>query len=93
MIGGANIIYEEGEDADEALATRNLPLALAALPAGGIKDQTTIEVSEWMRVFGVEAILRGIINPPPHPPTHSLYLGGRCLAGPDAAHPRLPPGL
>ncbi|EKU20028.1 hypothetical protein NGA_2085000, partial [Nannochloropsis gaditana CCMP526] len=43
---GTNIIYEEGEDADETMARRNLPLALASLPAGGIRDQSTVEVDD-----------------------------------------------
>jgi ubiquitin-like 1-activating enzyme E1 B len=43
---GTSIIYEEGEDADEAMARRNLPLPLASLPAGGIRDQSTVEVDD-----------------------------------------------
>ncbi|EWM25223.1 sumo-activating enzyme subunit 2 [Nannochloropsis gaditana] len=43
---GTSIIYEEGEDADETMARRNLPLALASLPAGGIRDQSTVEVDD-----------------------------------------------
>ena len=45
LIGG-NIIYEEGEDADEALAALNLPKPLSKLPAGGIKHETMIEIDD-----------------------------------------------
>ncbi len=44
--GGGDIVYEEGEDADEELAARNGPKPLAALPAGGIQHGTVVRVDD-----------------------------------------------
>lgn len=43
---GANILYEEGDDADEDLQD-NLPLLLSACPGGGILDGAILEVSDF----------------------------------------------
>jgi hypothetical protein len=44
--GGGDIVYEEGEDADEELAARNGPKPLAQLPAGGIQHGTVVRVDD-----------------------------------------------
>jgi hypothetical protein len=44
--GGGDIVYEEGEDADEGLAERNGPKPLATLPAGGIQHGTVVRVDD-----------------------------------------------
>jgi ubiquitin-like 1-activating enzyme E1 B len=43
---GSNILYEEGDGADEDLAD-NLPLTLATCPGGGIHDGTLLEISDF----------------------------------------------
>lgn len=44
--GGGDIVYEEGDDADEELAELNGPKRLAELPAGGITHGTVVRVDD-----------------------------------------------
>jgi ubiquitin-like 1-activating enzyme E1 B len=43
---GSNILYEEGDGADEDLA-ENLPLSLDTCPGGGIRDGTMLDISDF----------------------------------------------
>ena len=52
MLSDGNILYEEGEGADESLEL-NLPLALSACPAGGIQDRSLVSVEDFTQELKV----------------------------------------
>lgn len=53
---GSNILYEEGDGADEDLAD-NLPLTLATCPGGGIHDGTLLEISDFTQQLELTVVI------------------------------------
>jgi len=77
MIGG-NILYEEGEDADEDLAALNLAKPLCTLPAGGIKHETIIEIDDMSQelTLQVNVYHQDWAKWEGEPPPEGFLLGG-----------------
>jgi hypothetical protein len=46
LIVGSNVLYEEGDDADEELQA-NLSLVLDSCPGGGIVDGSVVNISDY----------------------------------------------
>ena len=49
---GTSFLYEEGEDADEELAS-NLQLILKNCPAGGVRDGSEIVINDFTQKIEV----------------------------------------
>jgi len=57
IVQGSNMLYEEGEDAEESLA-ENLPLMLSKCPGGGLVDGSLITVEDFSQDLTVLVLLR-----------------------------------
>ena len=90
IVQGSNMLYEEGEDAEESLA-ENLPLMLDKCPGGGLADGSLITVEDFSQDLTVLVLLRhrdnaSFAEDPDESVASDLFLlGGGSVSAPAAA--------
>lgn len=86
--GGGDIVYEEGEDADEELGELNGPKPLAELPAGGITHGTVVRVDDAAQELTLDLRIehrKWAADDPEAPPEGFQLLGKSLQRSLDAA--------